>query len=163
MGATVRAAVESDVPAITEIYNYEVLNGWATFDIEPKTLEDRLAWFQETQPPHGIIVAEESGKIVAWGCLRPFRTKAAYRFTVENSVYVHQGHRGARYGRLVLARLIEMAREGGFHSIIAGIAEGNPASDRLHRSFGFELVGTERDVGYKFERWLDVSWWQLML
>jgi L-amino acid N-acyltransferase len=163
MGVIVRPATEADVPAITGIYNYEVVNGWATFDIEPKTLEDRLAWFRETQPPHGIIVAEDAGQVVAWGSLRPFRVKAAYRFTVENSVYVHQDHRGRGNGRLILARLVEMARAGGVHSIIAGIAEGNPASDRLHQAFGFELVGTERDVGYKFERWLDVSWWQLML
>jgi phosphinothricin acetyltransferase len=164
MGAIVRAATEADVPAIRDIYNYEVLNGWATFDIEPKTLEDRLAWFRETRPPHGIIVAEEEGgTVVAWGCLRPFRVKPAYRFTAENSVYVHQDHRGKGHGRIILARLLEMAREGGFHTIIAGIAEGNPASDRLHQSFGFEPVGTEREVGHKFERWLDVTWWQLML
>ena len=163
MGVIVRTATEADIPAITEIYNYEVLNGWATFDIEKKTLEDRLAWFRETQPPHAIVVAEEDGIVVAWGCLRPFRAKAAYRFTAEDSVYVHQDHRGRGYGRLVLARLVEMAREGGFHSIIAGIAEGNPASDRLHTAFGFQPIGTEREVGYKFERWLDVTWWQLML
>ena len=163
MGATIRPATEADVPAITDIYNYEVLNGWATFDIEPKTLDDRIAWFRETKSPHTIIVAAEDGEVVAWGCLRPFRAKVAYRFTAEDSVYVHQDHRGHGYGRLVLASLVEMAREGGFHSIIAGIAEGNPVSDRLHESFGFEVVGTEREVGYKFERWLDVTWWQLML
>jgi len=163
MGIIVRPATEADVPAITDIYNYEILNGWATFDLEPKSLEDRLQWFRETQHPHCVIVADDGGEVAGWGCLRPFRAKAAYRFTAENSVYVHQERRGQGVGKLILAGLIEKGRENGFRSIMAGISQDNPSSDRLHQSFGFELVGTEREVGYKFERWLDVSWWQLML
>lgn len=159
----VRPATEADVPAITEIYNYEVLNGWATFDIEPKTVEDRLEWFRDTQHPHCIIVAEDEGDVIGWGCLRPFHERAAYRFTAQNSVYIHPDHRGRGVGKLILAWLIDKGRENGFHSIMAGISQDNPASDRLHQSFGFEFVGNEREVGYKFERWLDVSWWQLML
>jgi len=160
---TIRSAVESDVPAITDIYNYEILNGWATFDLEPKPLEERLQWFRETQHPHLIVVAEDAGEVVGWGCLRPFHERMAYRFTAQNSVYIHQDHRGRGVGKLILARLIDQGRENGFHSIMAGISQDNPASDRLHRSLGFEFVGNEREVGYKFERWLDVSWWQVML
>jgi L-amino acid N-acyltransferase YncA len=163
MGVSVRPATEADVPAITEIYNYEILNGWATFDIEPKTLEDRLAWFREMRPPHGAVVAEKGGAVVGWGCLRPFHERAAYRFTAQDSVFIHHDHRGRGVGRAILGRLVEQARENGFHSIMAGIAQDNPGSDRLHESFGFQLVGTEREVGYKFERWLDVAWWQLIL
>ena len=159
----VRPATEADVPAITEIYNYEVLNGWATFDIEPKTLEDRRHWFRETQHPHCVVVAVDAGDVAGWGCLRPFRAKAAYRFTAEDSVYIDQDHRGRGIGKLILARLIDQGRQNGFHSIMAGISQDNPASDRLHQSFGFEFVGNEREIGYKFERWLDVSWYQLML
>ncbi len=159
----VRAAVESDVAAIRDIYNYEILHGTATFDVEPKTLEDRLQWLRETQHPHCVVVAEESGSVAGWGCLRPFRAKAAYRFTAENSVYIHHDRRGNGIGGLILARLVQDGRANGFHSIMAGIAEGNEASVRLHRRFGFVDVGTEREVGYKFERWLDVTWMQLML
>ena len=159
----IRPAAESDVPAISEIYNYEILHGTATFDIDPKTLEDRLQWFRETQHPHCVIVADEGGEVAGWGCLRPFRAKAAYRFTAENSVYIHHDRRGNGIGGLILARLVEMGRANGFHSMIAGIAEENEASVRLHRRFGFVDVGTEREVGYKFERWLDVTWMQLML
>ena len=90
----IRPAAESDVPAISEIYNYEILHGTATFDIEPKTLEDRLQWFRETQHAHCVIVADEGGEVAGWGCLRPFRAKAAYRFTAENSVYIHHDRRG---------------------------------------------------------------------
>lgn len=160
---TIRPATEADVPAIAEIYNYEIMNGWATFDLEPKSLEDRLQWFRETQHPHCVIVADDAGEVAGWGCLRPFRTKAAYRFTAENSVYIHQDRRGNGIGGLILARLVEIGRTNGFHSIIAGISENNEASVRLHRRFGFTDVGTEREVGYKFERWLDVTWMQLML
>lgn len=151
------------MPPIRNIYNYEILNGWATFDLEPRSLEDRLQWFREMQPLHGVIVAEDEGAVIGWGCLRPFHERAAYRFTAQNSVFIHQDCRGRGIGKLILARLIEQAKENGFHSIMAGISQDNPGSDRLHQSFGFQLVGTEREVGYKFERWMDVNWYQLML
>jgi len=164
MDITVREATEDDVPAILDIYNYEVLHGTATFDIEPKTLEDRLLWFRATQqPPHCVIVADDAGAVAGWGCLHPFHTRAAYRFTTEDSVYIHYDRRGEGIGKLILARLIELAREGGFHTIMAGMSEGNEASVRLHQRFGFELVGVQRQVGYKFERWVDVTWMQKML
>jgi phosphinothricin acetyltransferase len=164
MTAFVRLATEADVPAIREIYNYEVLNGWATFDLEPKSLEDRLQWYRETQQrPNVVIVAEDAGEVVGWGCLHRFHARAAYRFTTEDSVYIHQDHRGRGLGKLILARLVEIARENGFHSVMAGVSQGNPVSERLHESFGFQPIGVQREVGYKFERWLDVSWYQLML
>jgi phosphinothricin acetyltransferase len=163
MSAIVRPATEADVPAILEIYNEAVLHTTATFDIEPQTLGERLRWFRETKHPHCVIVAEKAGEVVGWGCLRGYRPKAAYRFTAENSVYVHEDHRGRGVGALLLAALVERAKTGGFHSVMAGIAEGNPASEALHRRLGFTEAGRDREVGYKFERWLDVVWMQLML
>jgi phosphinothricin acetyltransferase len=165
MGETiVRLATEEDVRAIADIYNHEVLRGTATFDIEPKTMEDRLDWFRETnRPPHCVVVADEGGAVVGWGCLHPYHARPAYRFTTEDSVYIHHGRRGEGIGKLILARLIELAREGGFHTVLAGMSEGNDASVRLHRSFGFEVIGVQREVGYKFECWLDVTWMQKML
>lgn len=164
MAVVIRPAREADVPAIRDIYNYEVLNGTATFDTEPKSLGDRLAWLRELQQaPNAVIVAELDGEVRGWGCLHPYHTRPAYRFTTEDSVYVHQGHRGRGVGRLILARLVEIGRENGFHTIMAGMSEGNEASVRLHASFGFTEVGIEREVGYKFECWLDVTWMQLML
>lgn len=163
MAISVRGASEADLPAILDIYNYEIVNGWATFDVEPQSLEERLEWFRAIERPHFVIVAEDAAGVVGWGCLRLFHERAAYRFTAQNSVFVHQDHRGRGVGKLIMARLIETGRANGFHSIMAGISQDNPGSDRLHQSFGFELIGTEREVGYKFERWLDVGWWQLML
>lgn len=163
MGITIRPATEADIPAITDIYNYEVVHGTATFDLEPKSIEDRLQWLHETQHPHAVIVADRDGEVLGWGAVRTFRAKLAYRFTCEDSVYVHQERRGQGVGNLLLPRLIEIARANGFHTMMAGIAEGNAASVALHERYGFTDVGTEREVGYKFERWLDVTWMQLML
>jgi phosphinothricin acetyltransferase len=164
MTAIVRMATEADVPAILDIYNHEVVHGVSTFDLEPRTLEDRLEWYRRTQEhPHVVIVAEEAGEVVGWGCLHQFHARAAYRFTTEDSVYIHQDHRGKGLGKLILARLVQIARENGFHSVMAGVSQGNPVSVRLHEGFGFEAIGVQRQVGYKFERWLDVSWFQLML
>ncbi len=163
MPPLIRLATRADLPAINDIYNDEILHGIATFDIDPWTLGQRRAWLRETQHPHAVIVAVDDSEVIGFGCLRPFRAKAAYRFTAENSVYIHRAHRGRGIGAIILTRLIEIARDNGFHSIIAGVTRDNPASDRLHLGHGFVPVGTEREVGYKFERWLDVTWYQLML
>jgi len=163
MSATVRPATEADLPAILDIYNAAILHTTATFDVEPQTLDERLQWFRETKPPHCVLVAEEAGRVTGWGCLRSFRPRVAYRFTAEDSVYIDEEHRGSGIGALLLGELIERAKGGGFHSVVAGMTEGNPASEALHRGFGFVEVGRYRQVGYKFERWLDVVWMQLML
>lgn len=160
---TVRDAVEADVPAINEIYNHYILNTVATFDIEPQTLEDKLRWFRETEHPHRIFVAEADGEVAGFSCLRTFRAKAAYNLTAENSVYVHHEKLGRGIGKVLMDRLVEAGKANGFHSIIAGIALPNEASVRLHESAGFASVGIEHEVGYKFERWVDVMWMQLML
>lgn len=162
-GVIVRVATESDVPAILDIYNWAILHTTATFDIEPQTLEERIAWFRETVHPYAVLVAADADVVLGWASLRRFRTKAAYRFTAENSVYVWDDSWGRGLGSLLMTRLLEIAAANGFHSIIAGIAGDNPASVRLHDRLGFELVGVEREVGYKFERWIDVAWMQKML
>jgi len=159
----VRPATEEDVPAILDIYNDAILNSTATFDIEPQTLAGKLTWLRETTFPHVVLAAEREGEIVGWACLRPFRQKAAYRFTAENSVYVRADCVGQGIGSLLMKPLLEAATDNGFRTVIAGIAGDNPASVRLHERFGFGLVGVEREVGYKFERWIDVTWMQKML
>jgi L-amino acid N-acyltransferase YncA len=160
----VRPATEADVPAIRDIYNHEVLHGTATFDTEPKTLEDRLAWFRELRDsPYAVLAAEVDGETVGWGCLQPYRPRPAYRFTTEDSVYVHQDWRGRGIGKAILSRLVEIARENGLRNIVAAIAEGHLDSEALHSRFGFEHTGRLRKVGYKFEQWLDVVFMQLTL
>ena len=160
---TVRHATEADVAAINEIYNYYILNSVATFDIEPQTLDEKLRWFRETKHPHCIFVAEEGGEAVGFACLRRFREKAAYDLTIENSVYVHHEKHGRGIGTLLMDRLVEAGRANGFHSIMARISLPNDVSVKLHEAAGFTSAGVERQVGYKFERWIDVLIMQLVL
>jgi L-amino acid N-acyltransferase len=159
----VRPATEDDLPGILEIYNDAILNTTATFDTEPQTLEEKREWLRETSYPYVVLVAERRDQVVGWASLRRFRPKIAYRYTAENSVYVRRDCHAEGVGTALMRILLENAAENGFHTIIAGIAGDNPASLRLHRRFGFALVGVECQVGYKFERWVDVTWMQKML
>ncbi len=153
---SIRPAQGTDLPAIADIYNDAVLNSTATFEVEPWTPEQRDRWFHIHSRPYAVLVAVRGGDVVAWASLSPFQRKPAYRFAGETSLYVRAEHRGEGIGVLLLARLLEVATRNGFHSVFARIADGNPASLRLHRRFGFRRVGVEREVGYKFDRWLDV-------
>ncbi len=160
---TIRPAVEADLAGILDIYNDAILNTTATFDIAPQTLEEKRRWLDETQHPYVVIVAVHDDLVAGWACLRPFRAKAAYRFTTENSVYVRNDLLGRSIGALLMRSLLELAAANGFHTVIAGVAGDNPASVRLHERLGFKLVGVEREVGFKFDRWIDVTWMQKML
>lgn len=159
----IRPAEAKDLPAILDIYNEQVLNSTATFDLHPRSLPAQREWVKQFEPPYLLLIAEQAGEVVAWGCLHPFGSKPGYRFTTENSVYVRADRRASSLGRQMLAALIEAAATNGFHTIIARIAGDNPASVRLHESLGFEHVGRERQVGYKFDRWLDVVVMQRMV
>ncbi len=158
---TVRRATRDDCPAILEIYNDAVRTTTASYDIEPRTLEHRVAWFDEHQrDDYAILVAEESGGVIGWGSLSRYHDRYGYRFTCENSIYVASSHRGRRIGSLLLEPLIDASRQRGLHSIIAVIDATNEPSIRLHARFGFEKVGHFREVGHKFDRWLDVAYFQ---
>ena len=159
----VRPATEEDLPGILEIYNDAILNTIATFDNEPQSLEEKREWLRDSAGPYVVLVAERAGHVVGWASLRRFRAKLAYRYTAENSVYVRKDCHAEGIGTALMRRLVQIGAENGFHTIIAGIAGDNQASVRLHKRFGFEVVGVEREVGYKFERWIDVTWMQKML
>jgi phosphinothricin acetyltransferase len=152
----IRPAQEADLPAILDIYNDAILNSTATFETVPRTLEEQGQWLREHSHPYAVLAAIHDGDVVGWACLSHFRPRPAYRFTAEDSVYVRADFWGKGLGTLLLARLLEVAASNGFHTVIALIVGDNPASLRLHRGFGFRRVGVEREVGYKFDRWLDV-------
>lgn len=162
---TVRPATRADLPAILEIYNDAVLTTTATYDYEPRTMEHRIAWFDDHERQgYSIFVAEkEGGGIVGWSALNPYHTRIGYRFTTENSIYVTAKERGNGIGKLLLAPLIDAARKRGLKAIIATIDAENEASIRLHARFGFEQVGHFKRVGFKFDRWLDVVYMELLL
>ena len=159
----IRIVEPGDAPAIRDIYNREVLESTVTFDLVPRTLEDQVAWIDEHSGGHPAVVAVDGHDVVGFASLTPYRPRPAYMTTVEDSVYVHRDHRGAGVGALLLGELVDLAREHGFHAIIARIVGDHAASIRLHTACGFETIGTEREVGRKFGKWLDVVLMQKML
>ncbi|MEO8456826.1 MAG: N-acetyltransferase family protein [Chloroflexota bacterium] len=163
MDIHVRPAIETDLPGILDITNEVVANGTASFDLDPRTMDEELEWVKQFTGPYALLVADDGGEVVAWGCLHPYGGKPGYRFTTENSVYIREGHRGQGLGHLVMTALIETAKANGFHAMISRITTDNTASIALHASHGYKQIGLEREVGYKFERWLDVAVMQLLL
>ncbi len=161
---TIRQADEIDLPQILEIYNDVILNTTAVYDYEPHTLEMRKQWF-ETKQQQGfpVFVAEEENEVVGFSSFGPFRAWAAYKYSVENSVYVKADKRGKGIGKLLLPLLIDAAKELNMHTIIASIDATNDASLKLHKSFGFVEVAHFKEVGYKFGRWLDLKFLQLII
>jgi phosphinothricin acetyltransferase len=161
---TVRPALEADLPAMLDIYNDIILHTTAVYSYDPHTLDMRKAWFEEKQATgNPVFVATEGAQIVGFSSYGPFRPWAAYQFTVENSVYVKAEERGKGIGKLLIPPLIRHAREKGLHVMIASIDASNEASLNLHRSFGFKQVAHFREVGFKFDRWLDLTFLELIL
>ena len=161
---TIRPAREADLPEILDIYNHVILNTTAVYSYQPHTLDMRKSWYEsKIRDGHPVIVAEDGGRVVGLSTFAPFRIWPAYKYTVENSVYVAAGERGKGIARMLMTPLIGEARSRGYHAIIASIDSTNEASLRLHRSLGFEEVAHFREVGYKFGRWLDLKFLELLL
>jgi L-amino acid N-acyltransferase len=163
MSGHIRAATESDLAAINDIYNHYVLHSTCTYQEEPEPLEGRRRWFSQHGGKHPVIVAEADRQVVGWGSLSAYHPRSAYRHTVENSVYVHHQQHRRGIGSLLLQELIARARSLGHRAIIAGIDGEQTASIALHTKFHFERVGHLKQVGFKFGRWLDVIYMELSL
>ncbi|MEQ1759656.1 MAG: N-acetyltransferase family protein [Vicinamibacterales bacterium] len=163
MALLIRLAQASDLPAINEIYNHYVVESTCTYQETPEPAEGRLAWFERHGARHPVIVAERNGMVAGWGSLSPFHARSAYRFTVENSVYVHHAQHRQGIGDALLGDLVTRASTLGHRSIIAGIDSDQPASIAIHARHGFIKVGHLQRVGYKFDRWLDVIYMQLTI
>jgi L-amino acid N-acyltransferase YncA len=160
---SIRRAEPADVPDITAIYNEAIATTVATFDTEPKTVDDRMAWLESHGERHPVLVAVVDGKVVGWSSLTPWSERSAYDDTAETSFYVHSAHRGRGVGRALKAAIVEEARRLNFHTIIARVAEGSHESIHLNESAGFVHVGTLKEVGRKFGRLLDVHIYQKLL
>ena len=160
----IRDATEADLGAIRAIYNHYVATSTCTYQTEPDTEADRLAWFSGRGPGHPVIVAEdEGGDVAAWASLSPWNRRAGYRHTVEASIYVRHDRHRRGLGRALLADLIERARAAGHHAILGGASTDQPASIALQEGLGFRRVALLPEVGHKFGRWLDVAILQLLL
>lgn len=160
----IRTALESDLEAMLEIYNDVIVNTTAVYDYEPHTLEMRRQWFRIKEAQgFPVFVAEDNGRVVGFSSIGPFRAWAAYKYSVENSVYVAADQRGKGIGKKLIEPLISTSEQLNMHTIIAGIDATNEASIQLHRSLGFKEVARFKEVGYKFGRWLDLTFMQLLL
>lgn len=181
----IRRAEQGDAEAIRTIYNVEVLDSTVTMDLVARSLAEQQAWLNDHGGAHPVIVAYgpdpavgsgsglgcgvgsnpgmDPGAVVGFASLSPWRARPAYRGTVENSVYVARTAQGRGVGRVLLESILRLGAEHGFHTCMARIAGGNEASIKLHEASGFELLGVERQVGRKFNRWIDVTVMQRML
>lgn len=159
----IREALLRDLPGILDIYNDAIRTLTATFDLEEQTLEERKAWFEKYGEKNPLIVAKVDGKLAGYCSLSPFRDKAGYARTTELSLYISPEFRGQGVGQALLEDIIRRAAELGYHTVIGAITGGNEASVKLHKKYGFEFVGCFKEVGYKFEEWQDVHFYQLIL
>ena len=156
MTYSLRPATTNDLASINAIYSHSVLHSTATYQTEPSTDAERAAWFAAHGPQHPVIVAEIEGRVAGWGSLSSFHPRAAFARTVEESVYIHQDFHRRGIGRAILTDLLARAKTLGHHRVIAAISGDQEPSLALHRTFGFVDVGHLTEVGFKFEKWLDL-------
>jgi phosphinothricin acetyltransferase len=164
MNLEIRPAEAADLEAMLAIYNDAILNTTAVYDYQPRSSDLQRQWFETKQAQRlPVFVAHDGATIIGFGSFGPFRPWPAYQFTVENSLYVDSTHRRKGAGTALLASLVSAARTAGYHAMVAGIDATNEASLALHRKAGFEPVAHFREVGWKFERWLDLVFMERML
>lgn len=159
-----RNATPDDLPEMLEIYNDVILTTTAVYSEKPHTLEMRQVWFNERrQAGFPVIVAVKDNNIVGFATYGHFRVWPCYRYTVEHSVYVRRESRGQGISKLLLNEIIGHARKTGMHAMIAGVDSENDISLKLHLQLGFEQVARFKEVGFKFDRWLDLIFLELIL
>ncbi|MBB6327197.1 phosphinothricin acetyltransferase [Algoriphagus iocasae] len=164
MSLVIRDAMEMDIPEILKINNHEILNSTVNYDYEPKSLEFQMDWFhQKTKAGFPILVAEKDGKVIGFATYGSFRPKPSYQFTIEHSVYLHPNNRGIGVGKLLMEKLILIAKNQGYHLMVGGIDANNLQSLEFHKKLGFLEVGRFKEVGRKFDQWLDLIFVQLPL
>lgn len=160
----VRDSTEKDIATIQDIYQYHVLNGTASFEITPPSIEEmreRRAAVVAKRLPY--LVAELNGEVVGYAYATPYRPRPAYRFTVEDSVYVRQGKHGLGIGRALLQAVIDHCTRQGYRQMLAVVGDASPPSVKLHKQLGFELAGTFKSFGFKFGAWRDTAMLQRQL
>lgn len=156
---------ERHADAILDIFNEAILTSTALYDYKPRPRESMAGWFEAKRAGGYPVIGleDETGVLTAFGSYGAFRAWPAYKYSVEHSIYVQQHRRGQGLGRVVLSELIGAARRDDRHAMIGGIDAANAGSIALHESLGFRRVGTLPQVGFKFGRWLDLSFYQLLL
>lgn len=159
-----RKATEEDLQPILDIYNDAIIHTTSVFQYDVHTIEMRKEWFAQKQKDgFPVFVAVENSVVVGFSTFGPFRAWQGYKYSVEHSIYIEKTQRGKGIGKLLMQPLIDEARKMKLHTIIAGIDADNKISIAFHKQFGFKEVGYIKEVGWKFERWLDLVFMQLIL
>ena len=160
----IRPATPLDSPSIARLYNHYVLNSHATFEETPISLDEMAIRINRVLDDHlPWLVMEENGAILGFTCAVKWRERSAYRYSVESSIYIDPAHTGQGFGVLLYTVLIDQLKPLGIHAVMAGIAQPNPASVALHQKLGYEKVAHFKEVGWKFNRWIDVGYWELII
>jgi phosphinothricin acetyltransferase len=155
----------SHANAILDIFNEAIMNSTALYDYKPRSADTMIAWFKEKEAARYPIIGavEDDGTLLGFASYGSFRARPAYKYTIEHSVYVHKDHRGKGVASKLMTELINAAKLQQYHVLIGGIDMGNGASIALHEKFGFTHAGTIQQAGFKFGRWLDLGFYQLIL
>lgn len=156
---------ERHADAILAIFNDAILTSTALYDYKARTSQNMVSWFEVKRAGGFPVIGVEDGdgELMGFGSYGTFRAFPAYKYTVEHSVYVHRDHRGKGLGRVLMEALIDAARRNDLHAMIGGIDAANAGSIALHERLGFKHYGTLPQVGFKFGRWLDLAFYQLLL
>ncbi|PXX41459.1 arsinothricin resistance N-acetyltransferase ArsN1 family B [Undibacterium pigrum] len=159
----IRTATPADAAAIASIYNHYVARTTISFEENPVSEQEMKQRIENVSASLPWYVEEQDGEILGYAYATPWRVRSAYRFSVESTVYVAASHAGKGIGKRLYQTLIADLRQRGIHVVLGGIAQPNVASVALHESLGFEKVAHFKDVGRKFEQWVDVGYWELRL
>ena len=161
----IQSITKNDISACLAIYNYEVINGVATLDLEPRTLEEWYEWYNaHSDEHHPIIVGTIDDVVVGYASLSPYRLKDAFKSTVELSIYIHQDYRGQGVATRLMERILEIAKEDTMlHNVVSVITAGNEESTKLHNRFGFTYCGLTPEVGFKHGKYQDTETYALLV
>jgi phosphinothricin acetyltransferase len=160
---TIRAVTEADSSAICEIYNHYIEHSIITFEETPVAVEEMAVRIGEITAALPWYVFDRAGEVLGYAYASAWKSRCAYRYSAETTVYLAERATGQRIGTRLYERLISELRSKSFHNAIGGIALPNEASVALHESLGFEKVAHFKQVGWKFDRWIDVGYWELLL
>lgn len=164
MNIKIRKATSADVPKILDIINYSILHTTANYNYDIQTLEVQQKWFEDKKANNfPVIVAEVNENVIGFGSYGTFREKIGYQYTIEHSVYIEDEFTGKGIGKLLLSELIQLAKQQGFHVMIGAIDADNKGSIAFHKKFGFVENGIIKEAGFKFGKWLDLLFMQLIL
>ena len=157
----IRHAQTADLGAVLDIYNDAILHTTSVYYYKPHTIEVMVPWYEEkVRDGFPVLVFEENDRVIGFATFGPFRARPAYKYTVEHSVYVHRDYRGRGVGTRLMMDLIKIAKEREYATMVAGIDSSNEGSRIMHENLGFTNCGTVKRVGYKFGKWLDVTFYQ---